>query len=115
VDTYLQITGENVMSAEAKLNPVQEAIEKARVEVLKCTSPEELKKFLADLEERTKELAKPEHRAKMTITENDAYGFLLQALVVDNFDGLDRKGQSYWVEGTWEKFAELWLVAIHGR
>ena len=103
------------MSKETKLNPVQEAIEKARMEALKCTTAEELSKLLADLEVKTKELSSPEHRAKMKLTENDAYGFLLQALLVDKFEGLDRKGQSYWAKGTWEKFAELWLTAVHGR
>jgi hypothetical protein len=93
------------MSKEAKLSPVQEAIEKARVEVLKCTTPDELSKFLADLE----------GSCKVPMGEADKYGFLLQALLVDQFEGINKKGESYWPDDTWTKFAELWLVAIHGR
>jgi hypothetical protein len=49
------------------------------------------------------------------MVETDKYGFLLQALIVDKFDGLSRKGTSQFEAGTWEKFAELFLVAVHGR
>jgi hypothetical protein len=93
------------MSAEVKLSPVQEKIERARVDVLKCTTADELAKFLADLETD----------CGVPMVETDKYGFLLQSLIVDKFDGLSRKGTSQFEAGTWEKFAELFLVAVHGR
>jgi len=93
------------MKQAEKPNPVMERIESGKVELLRCKTREEIEAVLARMQDDV----------SIPMTEPDKYGLLIQAMVMDNFDGLDKAGKVQFEEGTWERFIELWLCAVGGR
>jgi hypothetical protein len=95
----------NNEKATRGMTPVQIAIETAKAELLKCNSVGEIENRLKALEEET----------KLPLTAVDAYGVLLQSMLVDRFEGVDRKGNALFEDGTWEEFCRLWIMAKNAK